>query len=61
LPLPFLLLGVAAAIEAAGSGAEDAVMTGVVAGDAADDGALDAAFGIGGGGCAEHEKGGGDG
>src|SRR3954465_8526521 len=50
-----------AAVEAAGGGAEDAVMASIVAGDAADDGALDAALGVGGGGRATDEKCGGDG
>jgi hypothetical protein len=35
------------AVEAAGGGAEHAVMAGIVAGDAADHGALDAALGVG--------------
>src|SRR5690242_14355731 len=45
-----------AAVEAAGGGTEHAVMTGIMAGDAADDGALDAALGVGGGGRAQHEQ-----
>jgi type IV secretory pathway TrbL component len=61
LLLLLLLVGVVAAVETAGGGAEHAVMTGIVAGDAADDGALDAALGIGGGGRAQHEQRGGDG
>src|SRR4051812_46308772 len=50
-----------AAVEAAGGSAEDAVMAAIVAGDTADDGALDAALGVGGGGRATDEKYGGDG
>jgi hypothetical protein len=46
LPL-VLLVGAVTAIEAAGRGAEYAVMTGIVTGDAADHGALDAALGVG--------------
>jgi hypothetical protein len=42
-----LLVGVVAAVEAAGGGAEYAVMTGIVAGDTADHGALEAALGVG--------------
>ncbi|MGY3455920.1 hypothetical protein ACVWW5_001370 [Bradyrhizobium sp. LM3.4] len=62
LPLLLLLLfRVVAAVEAAGGSAEDAVMAGIMAGDATDDGALDAAFGIGGRGRSQHEKCGGDG
>ena len=42
------LLGMVAAVEAAGGGAEHAVMAGIMTGDTADDGALDAALGVGG-------------
>ena len=49
LPLQLLLLRVAAAVDAAGDGAEHAVMAGIVTGDAADRRALQAALGIGGG------------
>ena len=49
LALALLLLGMVPAVEAAGGGAEQAVMTGIMAGDAADDGTLDAALGVGGG------------
>jgi hypothetical protein len=44
----FLLPGVVAAVEAAGDGAEHTMMTGVVAGDAADRRAFQAAPGVGG-------------
>src|ERR1035441_2395032 len=44
---PLLLLGVMAAVEAAGGRAEHAVMGGIVAGDAADHRALQAALGTG--------------
>jgi hypothetical protein len=47
LLLTILLLGAMPAIEAAGGGTEHAVVTGIMAGDAADDGALDAALGLG--------------
>jgi len=47
LLLPFLLVGVMAAVEASGGGAEHAMMSGVMAGDAADSGALQAALGVG--------------
>jgi len=46
LTLTVLLVGVVAAVEAAGGGAEHAMVTGVMAGDATDDGALDAALGV---------------
>lgn len=49
LLLLLLLLGVMTAVEAAGRGAQHAVMAGVVTGDTADDGALEAALGVGGG------------
>src|ERR1700730_14496048 len=61
LLLLLLLLRMRPAVEAAGGGAEHAVMAGIMAGDTADDGALDAALGVGGGGRAQHEKGGGAG
>src|ERR1700761_1764315 len=48
LLLARLLLGAMAAIGAAGDGAEHAVMAGIVTGDAADRGALQAALGVGG-------------
>ncbi len=57
--LPRLLVGAVAAVEAAGGGAEPAVMSGKVPGDAADRGALEAAPGIGGGRCREREHRGG--
>jgi hypothetical protein len=41
--------------EATRGSAEDAVMSGIVAGDAADQSALDASFGLGHGGCEKHE------
>src|SRR6185312_15118270 len=44
LLLAILLVGAVAAVEAAGGGAEHAVMAGVMAGDAADHGALEAAL-----------------
>jgi len=46
--IALLLIGTVAAIETAGRGAEHAMMTGVVTGDAANQGALDAALGLGG-------------
>ena len=49
LLLQLLLPGVAAAVDAAGDGAEHAVMAGIVTGDAADRRALQATLGIGGG------------
>ena len=49
LLLQLLLPGMAAAVDAAGDGAEDAVVAGIVTGDAADRRALQAALGIGGG------------
>src|SRR4051812_21563123 len=45
LALPILFVGAVAAVGAAGDGAEYAVMAGIVAGDAADRGAFQAAFG----------------
>ena len=48
LSLPLPLVGVVAAIEAAGGSAEHAMMAGIMTGDTADDGALDAALGVGG-------------
>jgi len=48
LLLKLLLPGVAAAVDAAGDGAEHAVMAGIVTGDAADHRTLDAALGVGG-------------
>src|SRR5580692_3486347 len=45
---PLLLPGVTAAVDAAGDRAEHAVMDGIVPGDAADRGALQAALGVGG-------------
>jgi hypothetical protein len=47
LLLPGLFLGAMAAVGAAGDGADHAVMAGIVTGDAADHGALDAALGVG--------------
>jgi hypothetical protein len=44
LLLPLLFLGAVAAVEATGGGAEHAVMSGIVTGDAADHGAFQAAF-----------------
>src|SRR5260370_14487187 len=65
-----LLLGAVAAVEAAGGGAEHAVMAGIMTGDAADCGAFQAALGVGGrsrnqrqcgdgknGGCGFHDAG----
>ena len=49
LPLQLLLLRVAAAVNAAGDGAEYRVMAGIVTGDAADRRALQTTLGIGGG------------
>jgi hypothetical protein len=46
--IPLLLIGAVAAIETAGCGAEHAMMTGVVTGDATDQRSLDAAPGLGG-------------
>jgi hypothetical protein len=46
LALAVLLVGVVAAVEAAGGGAEHTMVTGVMAGDAADHGALEAALGV---------------
>jgi hypothetical protein len=47
-PLLLLLLpGAMAAIEAAGGGSQQTVMAGIVSGNAADHGALQAAFGLG--------------
>src|SRR3954452_17075535 len=52
LRLAVLLVGAVAAVGAAGDGAEHAVMAGIMAGDAADRGAFQAAFCHGGGcGC----------
>ncbi len=50
LALAVLFVGAVAAVGAAGDGAEHAVMAGIMAGDAADRGAFQAAFGVGGGG-----------
>ena len=50
LLLPFPLVGGVTAVEAAGGGSEHAVVTGKMSGSAADDGALDAALGVGSGG-----------
>ena len=47
LLLQLLLPGLAAAVDAAGDRAENAVMNGIVTGDAADHRALQAALGIG--------------
>ena len=47
LLLPLLLLGAMATVEAAGSGTKHAVMTGIMTGDAADHGALQATLGLG--------------
>ena len=47
LLLARLLLGVVTAVEAAGGGAEHAVMAGVVTGDAADRRPFQAALGVG--------------
>ena len=47
LLLPLLLLGMMTAVETSGRGTEHAVMPGVVTGDTADHGALDAALGVG--------------
>src|SRR5258708_34362045 len=47
LLLARLLLGVAAAIDTAGDRTEHAMMDGIVTGDAADHGALQAALGVG--------------
>jgi hypothetical protein len=58
--LPRLLLGAVAAVEATGGGAERAVMAGIVAGDPADYGAFQAAFGVGGRCCRERENGDGE-
>jgi hypothetical protein len=46
-----------AAIEAAGGGAEHAVMAGIMAGHAADDGTLDAALRVGGGSGSQRKDG----
>ena len=48
LLLPFLLLGAVAAVETAGGSAEQTVMTGIMTGDAADHGTLQAPLGFGG-------------
>ena len=56
LLLPLLPVGSVAAIEAAGGGAKHAVMTGEMAGGTSDDGALDAALGIGGGSGRERQR-----
>src|SRR3954452_20747761 len=55
--LAILLVGAVTAVGAAGDGAEHAVMAGIVTGDAADHGALQAAFCIGGRSCDERECG----
>ena len=64
LAMPLLLaclpVGGVAAIEAAGGGAEHAVMTGEMSGSTSDDGALDAALGIGVGGGRECQRGDGE-
>ena len=44
--LPVLFVGAVAAVGAAGDGAEHAVVAGIVTGDAADHGALQAALGV---------------
>jgi len=48
LLLPFLFLGTVAAVEAAGGGPKQTMMTGVVTGNTADHRAFQAAFGLGG-------------
>ena len=48
LALPILFVGAVAAVEAAGGGAEHAMVAGIMAGDAADHGAFQAAFCVGG-------------
>ena len=53
------LIGVVAAVEAAGRGAEQAVMAGIVTGDAADRRAFQAALGVGS--CRRHKRERGDG
>ena len=45
--MTILLIGAVAAVEAAGGSAQQAVMAGIVAGDAADGRALEAALGVG--------------
>jgi hypothetical protein len=45
--LALLLIGAMAAIGASGNGPEHAMMTGIVTGDAADHGTLQAALGLG--------------
>jgi hypothetical protein len=47
LALAVLLVRVVAAVKTASGGAEHAMMAGIMAGDAADHGALDAALGVG--------------
>jgi hypothetical protein len=56
LLLPRLPVGCVAAIEAARRSAKHAVVTGEMSGGTSDDGALDAAFGIGGGGRRECQR-----
>jgi len=53
------LLGVVAAIGAAGDGADHGMMAGIMTGDAADHRALQAALGIGGA-CGQRERGDGE-
>ncbi len=56
LLLALLLLGAMTPIEAAGGRTEHAMVTGVVTGDAADHGALQAALGLGGASGRESER-----
>lgn len=55
LPLPFLLLGVMAAVETPGGGAEHTVMAGIMPGNAANHGAFQATLGLDGRRCSQRE------